>query len=338
MNVSSGEATAPAKQRVERLPASILGGDPFNQFRFLYRRDRLWKLFDEDYCLSVMRAAYQAGERAFDLSFEENTRLMRKLIEETGEQLVGFGNPTWEQGVILNGRCIQYSRDRILKTMVERLLEPRLAQMVEDKLSKEDLLVFGYDHNAEPLSDEEIATIYLDHGRLRNRLAIFGDCQYIFIGGSDADWLVSLGRVDILGEIARVVREAGFIPIILCQYATTVLPAVEAARIDVAGYAVPLNREWSWFSRDECVEIVKNIHKPVIAFMPLASGNLRKDVRGALDWLYSEIGVESILYGTATPEHAIETTRAAQEARQAADAMRQSNPSGKQVIRQPDSQ
>jgi hypothetical protein len=336
MSVPSVKAAAPAKQMVERLPPSILGGDPFNQFRFLYRRDRLWKLFDEDYCLSVMRAAYQAGARAFALSFEENTRLLRRLIDETGDRLIGFGNPTWEQGVILNGRYIQYSRDRILKTMVEQLMERRLAQLIEDKLSKEDLLVFGYDRNAEPLSDQEIASIYLDHDRFRKRLAIFGDCQYIFMGGSDADWLVSLGRVDVLDEMAQVVQEAGFIPIVLCQYATTVLPAVEAARIDVAGYAVPLNREWSWFSRDECVEIVKNIQKPVIAFMPLASGNLRKDVRGALDWLYSEIGVESILYGTATPEHAVETTCAAQEARQAADALRQRNPKGKPVVREPD--
>ena len=64
----------------QRLPASILGGDPFNQFRFLYRRELLWKLFDEDYCLSIMRGCYEAGGRAYDLSFEVNARLMRRLI------------------------------------------------------------------------------------------------------------------------------------------------------------------------------------------------------------------------------------------------------------------
>jgi hypothetical protein len=39
--------------------------------------------------------------------------------------LVGFGNPTWEQGVFLNGRYIQYSRDRILRTLVDRLFPAR---------------------------------------------------------------------------------------------------------------------------------------------------------------------------------------------------------------------
>jgi len=47
------------------LPASILGGDPFNQFRFLYRRDLWWKLNDEEYglrsrCMSIL-LTYQNG-------------------------------------------------------------------------------------------------------------------------------------------------------------------------------------------------------------------------------------------------------------------------------------
>jgi hypothetical protein len=310
-------------ERSERLPASILGGDPFNQFRFLYRRELLWKLFDEDYCLSVMRACYQAGGKAYDLSFEVNARLMRCLIAETGDTLIGFGNPTWEQGVFLNGRYLQYSRDRILRTLVDRLFPRPIARLVEDKLSREDVLVFGYDRDVPPLSDEEIAGITLDRDCFRQRLSIFKDCQYIFLGGSDADWLVPLGRIDVVSQMAEVVRQEGYIPLLLCQYATLVLPAAEAARLDVEGYAVPLNRDWSWFSRDECVELVKSTQKPVVAFMPLASGGLRKDVRGALEWLYANVGVESILYGTASPEHAFQTTRIALQVRLEADAQRE---------------
>jgi hypothetical protein len=303
----------------ERLPASILGGDPFNQFRFLYRKELWWKLHDEDYCMSVMRAALEGGGRAFDLSFDVNTRLFRRLVEETGQELIGFGNPTWEQGVFLNGRYLQLSRDRILRTLVDRLFPRDIAHLVEEKLSYEDVLVFGYDRRAAPLSDEEIASITLDEDTFRKRLSIFGDCQYICFGGSDADWLIPLGRMDVVAGLARVVRQEGFIPILLCQYATLVVPAAEEAGLDVAGFAVPLNRAWSWFSRDECVEIVKSLDKPVIAFMPLASGGLRQDVGSALDCLYAEVGVEAILFGTATPAHARETTHLARESRAAAD-------------------
>jgi len=297
------------------LPLVILGGDPFNMFRFLYRREFLWKLFDEEYCLSVMRAAYEAGCRAYDLSFEENVRLFHRLSEEVNEPLLGFGNPTWEQGVFLSGRYIQYSRDRIIRTLVERFLPSHLARQVEEHLSHKAVLVFGYDRQACPLSDEEIASIILDEATFRRRLSIFEDCQYIFLGGSDADWLVSLGRLDVIADMVRVVREEGFIPILLCHYATHVIPLVEAGSLDVEGYAVPLNRDWSWFDRDACVEIIKKLDKPVIAFMPLASGGLRNDVRGAIDWLFNQAGVDSILFGTATPDHARETVYLAQECR-----------------------
>lgn len=304
----------------ERLPPSILGGDPFNQFRFLYRKELWWKLNDEEYCLSVMQGAYEAGGKAFDLSFEENTRLFRRLLDETGAELIGFGNPTWEQGVLLNGRFLQYERDRILRTLVERLWPRDIAQMVEESLSKEATMVFGYDHDSEPLTDAEIASIVLDEAIFSKRMSFFNDCQYIFFGGSDADWLVSLGRADVLHDLARVVREEGFIPILLCHYATLVLPVVQSINLDTEAYAIPFNKAWTWFDLDECIEIVKSTDTPIIAFMPLASGELRNDVRGSLDWLFAEMSVESILFGTATANHAAETTRIAQESREAASA------------------
>lgn len=306
----------------DRLPPSILGGDPFNQFRFLYRRELLWKLFDEDYCYSVMRACYEAGGMAYDLSFEVNTRLFRRLLDDTGAPLIGFGNPSWEQGVFFNGKHIQYSRDRIIKTLVERKFPRPIAKLVEEKLSLEDVLVFGYDRSVPSLTDEEIASIHLDRWAFIQRLSIFKDCRYILLGGSDADWLVSLGRVDILVEMARITRQLGFVPMVLCQYASHIIPIIEESGADVEGYAVPLNRDWSWMDRDACVEVVRGLDKPVIAFMPFASGGLRKDIRGALDWLYGTIGVESVLYGTATAEHARHTTEVACQARQEADRLR----------------
>jgi hypothetical protein len=302
-----------------QIPPSILGGDPFNQFRFLYRRELLWKLFDEEYCYSVMKACYQAGGRAFDLSFEVNTGLFRKLLDETDEKLIGFGNPSWEQGVFLQGKYLQYSRDRILKTLVERLFPRQLAKYVEEKLSIDDVLVFGYDRNVAPLTDEEIASISLDKWSFIQRLSIFKDCQYIFLGGSDADWLVSLGRVDLIVEMARITRQLGFVPFILCQYASHIIPIIEASEADIEGYAVPLNRDWSWMDRDACVNVVKSLKKSIIAFMPFASGGLRNDIRGAMDWLYGDVGVDSILFGTASADHAMHTTEIAQLAYHAAN-------------------
>ncbi|MCB2202621.1 hypothetical protein KQH56_01305 [bacterium] len=296
-----------------QLPPIILGGDPFSQqFRFLYRKDRVWKLHDEDYCLSIMRSAYEAGCRGFDLSFPENVRLLKRLMAEVDEPVLGFGNPTWNQGVMFNGRFIFFIRDRILKSLVDRIWPRPVANLVRTQLAKEAVLVFGYDGDAEPLTDKEIAGIYLDEDIFRQRLSIFkGVCQYIYFGGSDADYLVSLGRMDLVEAMLSVVRSEGFEPMLLCQYPSLIIPAVDRAGIGVKGYVAPLNRIWSWFDHQSTLEAVLNTDKSVIAFMALSSPELHQDISGALNWLYDVAGVDSILFGTATPEHARETTEIA---------------------------
>jgi hypothetical protein len=213
---------------------------------------------------------------------------------------------------MFNGRFIFYIRDRILHTLVKKVWPTALANLVDEKLSHEDVLVFGYDRHAPLLSNQEIDSIYLDQEIFRKRLAIFKNvCQFSYFGGSDADYLVSLGRMDLVDEMLYVVKSEGFIPLLLCQYPSMVLPEVEKAGIDVDGYVIPLNRVWSWFTHKDTVQAVQNTEKPVIAFMALSSKELREDVEGALRWLYQDAGVESVLFGTATPEHAKQTTEIA---------------------------
>ena len=125
--------------------------------------------------------------------------------------------------------------------------------------------------------------------------------------------------------MSEITRAAGFIPLLLCQYATHVVPMIEEAGIDVDGYCLPINKEWSWFDRDACVEIIQSLKKPVIAFMPLASGGLRSNVPAALEWLYCDVGVESILFGTATGQHAAQTEQIARAVRNQADLTRTSS-------------
>ncbi|MDY6876143.1 MAG: hypothetical protein SWK90_08090 [Chloroflexota bacterium] len=297
------------------LPPVILGGDPFNRFRGLYHQALWWKLHDPDYAMQVMHAAYDAGCRAFDLSDDDNVQPFWRLRVQVEEPIVGFGNPTWEQGVFLHGRFLMLSRDRILRTLVERpLLPPTLAAQVRDHLSKSAVLVFGYDPEAPPLTDEEIGDIVLDEAVFLKRLSGFGgSCRYIFLGGTDADYLISLGRLDIIRRMVDLTRRSGFIPLLLCHYGSYAVPIAEEAGLEVEGYAMPLNRGWGWFERDDCIDLVQAIPKPFVAFMPLASGGLREDVHGALQWLFHTVGVASVLFGTASPEHAAETTRIALE-------------------------
>jgi len=111
----------------------------------------------------------------------------------------------------------------------------------------------------------------------------------------------------------ELTAKSGFTPLLLCHYGSYAVPLAEQEGLAVAGYAIPLNREWGWFDRDACVNLVRSISKPFIAFMPLASGGLRANVRGALGWLYRDVGVAAVLFGTGSAAHAAETVRIAIE-------------------------
>lgn len=291
----------------------IVGGDPFNLFRGLYPRELWWRLNDPDYCLDVMRHAYAAGARAYELSFSENVDLFRRLRAEAGD-VVGFANPTWKQGVMLNGRFIQYSRDRVLRTIVEKYLPARLRALVENHLRYQAPLVFDYDHQVPALSSHDLDTISLNENHFRSRLGELSDSTFALVGGTDADWLFVLGRPEPVVRMVEISRAEGFRPLLLCHYASLVVPMAEEIGLDVEGYAVPINRMWSWFTLEEAREALKRASRPIIAFMPLAGGKLAADIRGAFSFLYHEVGVVSVLVGFSRPHHARETVSAALEA------------------------
>lgn len=287
---------------------AILGGDPFSDiFRGLYDLKCFWRLTDPDYCLSVMRGAYDGGCRAFDYSFPAVQEIFLRLQDSVGEEITGYANPTYLQGVKLGGRPLQFCRDRVLKTIVEDFFEPHLARMVKEDLRDNSCMVFGYDETAEKLGEKEIKGIYLDEEAFTKRLRGLNACKYVMIGGTDADWLFSLHRPDLIQEMAEIVRANGKTPLLICHYASTVLPEAERMKLDVEGYFLPINKQWSWFSKEATVKAIKACTKPVIAFMAFASGGLKKDLPGALDYLKNEVGVSGILYGTSKPENARKT-------------------------------
>lgn len=292
----------------------ILGGDPFSDvFRGLYNLRRFWKLTDPEYCLAVMKAAYEAGARAFELSFPENVKLFHRLKDMVQEEIVAYGNPTYLQGTKLAGRDLQYYRDRVVKTLVEKYLDPELAILVKDRLKNDFFIVFGYDEEAETLTEGEVESIYLDEDAFNRRLDELSVAKYIMVGGTDADWLVSLNRMDILHRMVEIARKRGFIPLLICHYASEVLPQAEKAGLPVEGYAIPLNREWAWLTKEKARRALEQVSRPVISFMGLGSGSLRHDVRGALEFLFKECGVEGLLFGTTNPINAYNTTRMALE-------------------------
>lgn len=295
---------------LETIGHSILGGDPFTDaFRGLYNINRFWDLTDPEYCLDVMIAAYEGGCRAFDFSFAPAHDLFRQLRTRVTDRIVGIANPTWLQGFFLKDRPLQYCRNRILKTIVTggSTLSRDIATLIDKKLADQISMVFGFNRNADPLTAEEIASISLDKSVFDARLSELSEAEYVLIGGTDADWLFSLGREDLIIELAHHVRQKGKTPLLICHYASTVLPIADKLDdLDVQAYAIPFNQRWSWFSLEAAQEAVSNSKRPIIAFMPFGSGGLKTNLESAVRFLAEQPQVISLLFGTTSADHARE--------------------------------
>ena len=297
---------------MDKLPSAIMGGDTFTDvFRGLYDLNMYWRLTDPDYCISVMRSAYHAGCRAFDFSFANVREMFSKLQESVEEEIAGVANPTWLQGCKLDSRPLQYLRSRVLKTYTEipGYVSPEIAAMVRDELRTKNCMVFGYDPEEQPLSEKEISSIYLDEDAYIGRLEELRGSQYVLIGGTDADWLFTLRRQDLIARMAEIVRSRGQIPLLICHYASLVLPRADAMNLDVEAYFAPINQSWAWFDLESAKKAVRNAAKPVVAFMAFACGGLSGGMREAAEYLRDDCNVKGILFGTTKAKNAYNTTK-----------------------------
>jgi hypothetical protein len=146
--------------------------------------------------------------------------------------------------------------------------------------------------------------IAFDPLRFEEALSLFDPeaSPFLFLGEKYGDWLLALGRIDLLHKMVSKVRGRGFIPIFSGQWATFVLP--KAKPLDVAAYAVPINKKWSLFDLERASHLIKKFEKPVISLNPLADGTLLKESEGAFSFLFDELKIVAAIHGIASPGQA----------------------------------
>jgi hypothetical protein len=126
------------------------------------------------------------------------------------------------------------------------------------------------------------------------------DSPFLLTGERYADWLLALGRIDLLKEMISRIREKGFTPIFSGQWATFVLP--KAKPLDVAAYAVPINKKWSLFDLAHACDMIKKFDKPVMSLNPLADGKLLGKLEEAFSFLFDELKIHSAIAEIASEE------------------------------------
>jgi hypothetical protein len=244
----------------------------------------------------LMKKAYEMGISHFDLPSQnhlESFRELRTLTEDKG--LLGFCHIGAEQGVSFLGRPLHAFEAKIVSTLKKTIFPLDLIQKLKTMGVWNSRLFFPAVSSPEVFTQKEIDRLALDSSRFDKALSLFRpeESPFLFLGGKYGDWIMGLGRVDLLKDMAQKVREKGFIPIFSARWATFVLP--KAKSIDVAAYAIPINRNWSLFDLTQACALVKKFDRPLISLNPFADGKLLTDSEEALDFLFRELKVHGAI-------------------------------------------
>jgi hypothetical protein len=243
---------------------------------------------------SLMKKAYEMGSWCFDLPSANHLKFFKELKHlTTDEALIGLCHIEVETGASFLGKPLHRFESKVVSTIRRDLLPPNLTRTILPPSS-----------SSEVFTQKEIDRILFDPFRFEKTLSLFDpeESPFLFIGEKYGDWLLALGRIDLLHEMVSKVRGKGFIPIFSGQWATFVLP--KAKPLEVAAYAVPINKRWSLFDLQRASDLIKKFDRPVISLNPLGDGTFVKDPEGAFSFLFDELKIYAAIPRIASEEEA----------------------------------
>ncbi|NWF91452.1 MAG: hypothetical protein HXY46_00930 [Syntrophaceae bacterium] len=274
-----------------RIPTAILEGKRIPRAIFSLRAPAP---SDHQEIFSRMRKCYEIGIGCFDLPSLKHLDAFRELRHLTDdENLIGIFHIEAEKGVSFLGRPLHQFEPKIFSTIKKNLLLPA---GIRD--------LYRVPPSSEVLTQKEIDRIAFDPLRLDKSLALLNpeETPFLLVGEKYGDWLLALARIDLLKEIVRRIREKGFIPIFSGQWATFVLP--KAKPLDVAAYAVPINKKWGFFDLARASDLIKKFDRPVISLNPLADGKLLTNAEKAFSFLFEELKIQAAIPEISTEKEA----------------------------------
>jgi len=243
---------------------------------------------------SLMKTTYEMGAYCFDLPTARHLESLKELRElMNDESLMGFSRLDAEVGVSFLGKPIHQFESKVISTIRKDLLPSHLTRNILPPSS-----------SSEVLTQKEIDRIAFDPFRFDKALSLFDpkESPFLLVGEKYGDWLLALGRIDLLHAMVSAVRRKGFIPVLSAQWATFVLP--KAKSLDVAAYAIPINKRRSLFDLQRASDLIKRFEKPVISLNPLDGGKLLKESEGAFSFLFDELKVYAAIVEIASEEEA----------------------------------
>jgi hypothetical protein len=241
----------------------------------------------------LMEKTYELGAWCFDLPSANHLESFKEFENLTGDEtLIGLCHLEAEAGASFLGKPLHRFESKIIST-IRKVLPSHLFRNVLPSPS-----------SSEVFTQKEIDRISLDLLRFDRAVSLFDpeDSPFLLLGEKYGDWLLALGRIDLLHEMVLRVREKGFIPIFSGQWTTFTLP--KAKPLNVAAFAIPINKKLNFFDLPRASDLIKKFDKPVISLNPLAEGTLLNESEGAFSFLFDELKVYAAVARIASEEEA----------------------------------
>ena len=262
---------------------------------------------------SLMRKAYEGGAWCFDLPASRHHQSFKELYELTEDpSLIGLAHIGAEEGVSLSGVPLHRVESKVSATVMKHLFAPDLVRTLKEMGVWKSPSFFPSADSLEVLTQKEIDRMSFDPSRFERALSSFQPkaSPFLIIGGRYGDWLLGLGRADLLKKMASTIREKGFIPILSGQWATFFLP--KAKPLDAAAYAIPVNKKRSFFDLAQASELIKRFDKPVISLNPFGDRELLAAPEEALAFLFDELKVYLVIAEVSSEEETHRILKAAE--------------------------
>jgi hypothetical protein len=283
-----------------RIPMAILERKKISRIIFSIRPQGP---LDSQKIISLMQTTYGMGAWCFDLPSVKHLESFKELKHLTDDEtLIGLCHLEVESGASFLGKPLHQFEPKVISTIKRSLFPFELIQKLKRTGVWDRRDSFLTQSSSEVFTQKEIDRITLDPIRLEKALSFFDPegSPFLIVGGRYGDWLLALGRIDLIEEMVLRVRGKGFIPIFSGQWATYLLP--KAKSVDAAAYAIPINKKWSLFDLTLACNLIKKFDKPVISLNPLADGELLRKSKEAFSFLFDELKIYSAIAEIASEE------------------------------------
>ncbi len=269
---------------------------------------------DDEAILSLMRKAYESGVWFFDLPTRRHHHCFNDLKGLTeDEALSGLPHIGAEEGVSLSGMPLHRFETRIVGTILKNLFSSDLVKKLKETGFWKSPYFFGGRTSSEVLTRKEIDRISFDSQRFDRTLSHLQPetCPFVMIGERYGEWLLALGRIDLVKRMVSKLREKAFVPILSGRWPTFFLP--KSKTLDAAAYAVPINKKWSFFDLDHACDLIKRFDRPVVSLHPLDDPELRMNPAEAFSFLFKELKIYLAVAEVSSEAELEKTLEAAEE-------------------------